>query len=222
MVTRQEASMGRRKIKPEQEGSLVEAYKSGSSLKTLAKIHSCSVKAVRDSLNRLGARFRNRGGVPKYTSDEFKSRIFELWDNDKNISGSAIARSIQAPPSIVIKILNANGRFSRPQMSGSQHPSWKGGRHVRDGYAFVMVAHDHKFAIMRNSIGYVPEHRLVVAEHVGRPLLSTETVHHINGNCLDNRIDNLQLRKGKHGNHACFRCGDCGSINILSVPLAGG
>lgn len=34
-------------------------------------------------------------------------------------------------------------------------------------------------------------HRLVVEQAIGRTLLSTEIVHHINGNAEDNRLDNL-------------------------------
>ena len=109
----------------------------------------------------------------------------------------------------------------RPRKRGASNACWKGGRTIDpSGHVRVRMDPDHKWARgMRMQHGYVLEHRLVMAEKLGRALDNHETVHHINGNPGDNRIENLQIRTGRHGRGACFQCLDCGSKNVKSITI---
>lgn len=72
---------------------------------------------------------------------------------------------------------------------------------------------------MARANGEILKHRYVMAEYLGRPLLPSETVHHIDGDTLNNELSNLQLRQGKHGKGVKYRCMDCGSHRVEAVPL---
>jgi len=97
---------------------------------------------------------------------------------------------------------------------------WTGGRTKHPtGYWQIRLEPSDPMFSMTNRTSCVMEHRLVVARSIGRPLLSHETVHHINGDRMDNRLENLQLRSGQHGSGAAFRCLDCGSTNVVAVKL---
>lgn len=84
--------------------------------------------------------------------------------------------------------------------SREAHPRWKGGVHITAaGYIQVVVPLESPFLPMADTRGRVYEHRLRIAEHLGRCLLPSEEVHHRNGNKQDNELSNLQLlSKSEH------------------------
>lgn len=73
---------------------------------------------------------------------------------------------------------------------GKNNIKWTGGRTKRsDGYVTVRC-YDYPGS---NKAISISEHVMIMAKHLGRPLLSHESVHHINGIRDDNRLENLEL-----------------------------
>jgi HNH endonuclease len=66
-----------------------------------------------------------------------------------------------------------------------------GSGYVHHGYRVVPVPPELRH--LTNGEASALEHRLVMARHLGRALGGDVSVHHLNGNRLDNRIDNLEL-----------------------------
>jgi len=92
----------------------------------------------------------------------------------------------------------AHGEQARQQMlrkgqKGEHNYYWKGGERINDhGYkALRLMGNDPYYPMTVN--GYVIEHRLIMAKHLGRCLVDEEVVHHINSIKTDNLLDNLQL-----------------------------
>ena len=60
----------------------------------------------------------------------------------------------------------------------------KGGKINKDGYRFIYDSYVRK---------YISEHRAVYENHYDIKLSNEQNIHHINGDRLDNRIENLEL-----------------------------
>jgi hypothetical protein len=102
---------------------------------------------------------------------------------------------------------------------GKDSPAWRGGRIKNaQGYVLVQVDRDSKFLSMANQDRYIQEHRLVMAQHLGRCLLKTEPVHHKNGIKDDNKLENLELvSTASHAirTQLCSHCGLRKEIRLL-------
>lgn len=200
------------KFSKEVEAEIAGHYAAGKLSSHIAQTFGCSPGLVREIAKRHGAASREHGGQIKRWTDEHRADMVARYTAGE--SQESIAAHHGTSQISVSRMLRQYG-VTRKRGRGR----WKGGRTMCHGYVGVLVDDTSPYAAMRNNMGYVLEHRLVMAQQLGRPLTKHETVHHINGDRTDNRPENLQVRRGKHGAGQVFVCADCGSRNVTPVPL---
>lgn len=226
-----------RKLSPTQEAEIVARYQAGEVLRSLAVAYGVSESPIIGTLKRHG--IKRRAGGPQGPTDRSKTRLFnaaeglllaeryaegalvcELADEHR-VSRKAVNNALRRAGVEFRSRREASLHSSRRRYEkGELHPNAKLGWIINDdGYRLIRVSRFDEMASMRNPSGYVLEHRLVMAKSLDRPLTSNESVHHLNGIRDDNRIENLELRHGKHGKHQAFVCADCGSHNVASSNL---
>lgn len=201
-----------------EKAAIVSEYAAGATSGFLAKKYDVHKVTIRDAVRKSGVPLVNRGQRPRQFTETDMIQAKALWE--AKIPKLEIAKALNTNVVAASRLLRSMGIVPVTRHAkGARHGNWIGGRRVQGGYVQIRLPLDSPFASMVNSIGYVAEHRLVMAKSLGRPLTRKEQVHHINENKSDNRIENLQLRQGNHGAGAVYRCPDCGSHNVKPVEL---
>jgi Mor family transcriptional regulator len=211
--------MAFRKFSSAVELEICNRYLIAKSLEEVGTEFGCSQVTVRNILIRHGHKSKRVGGTSRLTSSQ----------EDEIVNGYILGSSVEelkkqfhCSQPVVNRLLKSRGVVLRtkPRACGSKHGQWKGGCHTtEEGYVRVCVDREDAFAAMRDRTGYVLEHRLVMAKHLGRLLFPWETVHHKKEPKSNNDISNLQLRIGQHGKGVVLKCACCGSNNLIPDDL---
>ena len=155
----------------------------------------------------------------------YKHHFFLRWQQDPDKWTCTVVDCVEPITSSGLCSLHQSRKrqFGNPEVLPATKPRGRkkpvGFVKEKDGYLFEKVSPEYTGKTTRER--YVPQHRLIMEQHLARPLqpFPLETVHHINGDTKDNRIENLQLRTGSHGSGIVNQCLDCGSHNIAAVTI---
>lgn len=207
--------MSNKKYTNEQEQEIINQYRTGTTMSTLAATYGGGVHTISRVLHRN--KQPTTGVRHKVMTEEMRQDIISSYPAESQMK---IARRLGIGQTRVSAIVRRAGLYDTFHThAGKEYKNWSGGKIRRDGYVLVLVQPDSPFRAMSGDTPYVMEHRLVMAKSLGRPLEKSETVHHINGNRSDNRIENLQLRQGNHGRGVVMVCANCGSTNVKPREL---
>lgn len=118
-------------------------------------------------------------------------------------------RTIRCHPCALKKISRNPQRLQKisEAFKGERHPAWNGGESLdSNGYVLMKLSSQNPYYTMAHINDYAFKHRVIMAQYLGRNLLETEIVHHIDGDRQNNAIGNLMLF-ASHGEHRRYHLG---------------
>jgi len=186
--------------------TLVELYwNSGLTAQEIAHIYSISAKTIWAKMKRWNISTK----VTRKLAGVTKNELMNLYEN-QGLTTYQIAKIFSVDPSTVWDKLHS---FNIPlRKSGGCKRGTRGlGRHkTTKGYVRCLIPNNSPYIVMARPDGYVLEHRLVMAQHLGRPLLRTEIVHHRPDVAKDdNRIEVLYLMPNPGDHSKLSPCSKC-------------
>lgn len=220
---------GPRGFTAKQEEQIVSEYKEGTSIYRLSVLHSTTYETIKAILIRQDIQLVSAGYTSSPGSKTHKDiDVVQLVrEHKKGATPNQLATKHNcSTPTIRARLKKAGAYKPRPTGQNSNAKGWhidpSGYKHITDKTTLELFPFTETMARKPGGKGKtraIPLHRMVMAEHLGRALLPTEQVHHIDGNKLNNDISNLQLHQKQHGNGVALRCSCCGSTKLEPYEL---
>ena len=177
---------GYKHLTADQAREVLRLYQELKSTRLVADEMGVSLQQVQGALERAGMQLT---GLRESACTPYLDELRQ-WAQE-GVPLSEMARRIGSTRKTVVRFLRIHEIVRVPFVQvGSTHPRWKGGRMLdKSGYVLVYRPGHHE----ANRHGQVREHRIVMAQKLGRPLQRGEVVHHIDGNRANNHPDNLEV-----------------------------
>ena len=192
----------------ERNDRIVQLFQELGSTRLVADKVEMSVSMIGHILNKKGIPTPRTGRRhnPYAACDIHSAKVLEMCEAGYNLS--QIARVVGTKNEEVKKFLRRNGvtkEFPKATF-GEKHYAWKGRLLDKDGYVLI---HCKGHPNARKHTHYIFEHRLVVEADLGRYLLPTEVIHHLDGDKQNNSIENLQVFQSNGEHLAVDLAGRC-------------